>query len=126
VTMGFFSGGTSGGGPLPTVAQPGGFPFEPTYYRDWPRIVAFRPGLTVASASSITGTDALDNPTGLPSSFTPTTTGPHSAVVTNGDWHYSLHLGGIKPFLSSTEAQWFDPTTYSTRKRETDFLRIDQ
>lgn len=108
VTIGLFSGGL----PLPATPQSSGYVFTPRYYKEWPRVVAYRPGLVEACHTDITGTDlsdALGNPAGVPCTFTPASTALHAAVVANATWHMSLHLAGARPFLASREAEWFDP-----------------
>lgn len=117
ITLGYFSGGS----PLPDTPQATEFTFAPTYYSEWPRVVAYRPGFVHAGETALTNTDSVGNPVGTPCSFVPTTLGLHSAVVTNSSWHFSLHIDGIRPFISATEAEWFDPELVA-HKPISDFL----
>lgn len=110
VTVGFFSGGT----PTPSTPQTMPFGFTPNYYPDWRKVTAFSGSTgTPVCSTTLTGVDPFLNPTGLPCSFTPSTTEQLRIVVANVDWHYSLEATGILPFVAVSEFEWFDPALWT-------------
>jgi hypothetical protein len=122
VELGFFSYGL----PMSWDPEPAG-PFFPVYNPRWQRVVAFRADGTEVGATQIVATDTTDPfhlPVGSACSFEPNAAALHSAVTTNGYWHFSLHTAGALPFLSSTQAQWFDPRPHTSKQPEA-FIPVD-
>jgi hypothetical protein len=122
VDLGFFGSGS----PMSWDPEPAG-PFFPVYNPRWQRVVAFQADGTEVGATQIVGTDTTDPfhlPVGSACSFDANAADLHSAVTTNGQWHYSLHTAGVLPFFSSTEKEWFDPRPHTSKQPEA-FIPVD-